>query len=385
MTKRVLLVALCGGLMAAGGVPTTTWAQESEDAPIPVEVRSTVRSFGRPTTGRQFQDFNQLTQGAKTYEGFITLHEKDQHLYAEIKPQQLDQPILAPMVIARGSASAGMPLNFGDEWVLTFHRVGDKLQLIRKNIHFTAPAGTPLDKAVKQNYTDSILMALPILSISPKGGGLVIDFADIFMTDFAQVGFGFLDRNRSRWFKIRAYPENVEIQVEATFSGGRFGRYLFGFGESPVVDPRGITMVIALQPVQGPGPGLSSPDGRLSRRPLPQRRHRLRQPQSGHQRQADDQPLAAGEGQPPRQALASQEADRLVHRGQRAGRVPTLCPGGDPRVEQGLREDRLQGRHRRPLAERARRLRTGGHQLLHPALDHHGHRPSRCRASAATR
>ncbi len=61
-----------------------------------------MRSFGRPATGRAFQDFNELTQGAKTYEGFITLHEKDQHLYAEIKPQLLEQPILAPMVIARG-------------------------------------------------------------------------------------------------------------------------------------------------------------------------------------------------------------------------------------------------------------------------------------------
>ncbi len=148
------------------------------------------------------------------------------------------------MVIARGSANAGMPLNFGDEWVLTFHRVGDNLQLIRKNIHFTAPSGTPLDKAVKQNYTDSILMSLPILSISPKGGGLVIDFADIFLTDFAQVGMGFLDRNRSHWYKIRAYDSNVEIQVEATFAGGRQGgRFYFG-GPSAVVDPRGITMVL---------------------------------------------------------------------------------------------------------------------------------------------
>ena len=41
-------------------------------------------------------------------------------------------------------------------------------------------------------------------------------------------------------------------------------------------------------------------------------------------------------------------------------------------MEQGVREDRLQGRHRRPLAERARRLRARGHQLLHVALDHHG-------------
>ena len=127
-----------------------------------------VRGNVRTGPHGRLQDFAELTKGSKTYEGFITLHEKDQHLYAEIKPQQLEQPILAPMVIARGSANAGQPLNFGDEWVLSFHRVGDNLQLIRKNIHFTAPAGTPLEKAVKQNYTDSILMSLPILSISPQ-------------------------------------------------------------------------------------------------------------------------------------------------------------------------------------------------------------------------
>jgi hypothetical protein len=256
MSKRWRLVVLCGGIMMAGDLSREAAAQETdEDAPIPVEVRSTVRSFGRPVGGRTFQDFNQLTQGAKTHEGFITLHEKDQHLYAEIKPQQLEQPILAPMVIARGSANAGQPLNFGDEWVLEFRRVGDNLQLIRKNIHFTAPAGSALEKAVKQNYTDSILMSLPILSISPKGGGLVIDFADIFMGDFAQLGFGYLDKSRSRWFKIRAYPDNVEIQVEATFNGGRFGRSFFSGGPSAVIDSRGITMVMHYSLCKAPDHG----------------------------------------------------------------------------------------------------------------------------------
>ena len=98
-------------------------------------------------------------------------------------------------------------------------------------------------------------MALPILSISPNGGALVIDFADIFLTDFAQVGFGNLDRNRSRWFKIRTYPNNVEIQVEATFSGGGFGRYYYFGGASPIVDPRGITMVIHYSLCKAPDPG----------------------------------------------------------------------------------------------------------------------------------
>ncbi len=257
MTKRLLIAAVCGA-MVAGGVSTGGVAAQEpgEDAPLPIELRSVLRTLARPDEHRRLQDFHELTKGSKTYEGFITLHEKDQHLYAEIKPQQLDQPILAPMVIARGSANAGQPLNFGDEWVLAFRKVGDNLQLIRRNIHFTAPAGTPLEKAVKQNYTDSILMALPILSISPRGGALVVDFADIFLTDFAQLGLGWLDRNRSRWYKIRAYPNNVEIQVEATFSeSGYGGRFWFFGGPSAVVDPRGITLVLHYSLCKAPDPG----------------------------------------------------------------------------------------------------------------------------------
>ena len=54
-----------------------------------------------------------------------------------------------------------------DDRVLIFRRVGDRIQVVRRNIHYKAPAGTPLDKAVKQNYTDSVLMALPIVTHEP--------------------------------------------------------------------------------------------------------------------------------------------------------------------------------------------------------------------------
>jgi hypothetical protein len=263
MMRRLLPVLISGGIVVALGSRSLTADQGSPTqhpaaAAVPgnpADVQAVEKAASKPGEPKKFQDFNELTKDSKKYEGFITLHEKEQHLYAEIKPNQLDQPILAPMVIARGSASAGSPLNFGDEWVLLFRRVDDKLQLIRKNIHFTAPTGTPLDKAVKQNYTDSILMALPILSISPAGGALVIDFGDIFLTDFAQVGFGNLDRSRSRWYKIRAYPNNVEIQVEATFGGGFGRRYYYFGGASPNVDPRGITMVIHYSLCKAPDPG----------------------------------------------------------------------------------------------------------------------------------
>ena len=78
------------------------------------------------------------------FEGLFNLYRTNDTLYAEIKGGVLDQPILSPIAIARGMASAGQPLNFGDEWILVFHREGDKIQVIRRNIHYQAPAGTPL-------------------------------------------------------------------------------------------------------------------------------------------------------------------------------------------------------------------------------------------------
>ena len=58
------------------------------------------------------------------FDGLFTLYRTNDTLYAEIKPPQLDQPFIAPMAIARGMAMAGQPLNFGDEWILVFQRVG---------------------------------------------------------------------------------------------------------------------------------------------------------------------------------------------------------------------------------------------------------------------
>ncbi|MBI4663372.1 MAG: zinc-dependent metalloprotease [Verrucomicrobia bacterium] len=194
-----------------------------------------------PRPPSKFRDFAEVTKDTIKYDGFFTLYRTNEILYAEIKPMQLNQPMIAPMAIARGLESAGTPLNFGDEWILVFRRVDDKIQVLRRNIHYQAPRGTPLEKAVQQNYTDSVLMALPIVSINMATQGALIDFGQIFLADFADLRIGMLDRNRSSWSKIKVFPNNVELQVEATFTGrGLF----FGYGDGGVVDPRGITLVI---------------------------------------------------------------------------------------------------------------------------------------------
>jgi hypothetical protein len=190
---------------------------------------------------KKFPDFDKLVKGAKEYDGLFKLFHKDETLYAELKQQQLNKPFLCPMAIARGMGMGGYTLNFDEQWVLLFKKVSEtKLHLIRRNVHFKAAAGSPVAKAVETTYTDSVLMAIPIRSIHPGRQGILIDLGDIFMTDFAQLGIGGMDRNRSTWHKIKAFPKNVEIQVAATFGGG--GRFFFG--DDSVIDPRGTTLVL---------------------------------------------------------------------------------------------------------------------------------------------
>ena len=43
-----------------------------------------------------FRDFNEVTRGAEKIDGLFTLYKKGDHLYAEIRPDQFNQPLLVP-------------------------------------------------------------------------------------------------------------------------------------------------------------------------------------------------------------------------------------------------------------------------------------------------
>jgi hypothetical protein len=202
----------------------------------------------------RFADFNRLVKGAKEYDGLYKLHLKDDHLYAEIQQHQFGRAMLCPIAIARGMGMGGYTLNFDEQWVLFFKRIGDKVHLVRRNVHFQAKGG-PIAKAVETTYTDSVLLALPIKALNMQRNSVVIDLNDIFMHDFAQLNIGFFDSSRSTWHKVKAFPRNLELEVAATYSGrGRGGR-------DSVIDGRGNTIVIhyglSLLPDEGYQPRLA--------------------------------------------------------------------------------------------------------------------------------
>src|SRR5207245_11033668 len=98
----------------------------------------------------------------------------------------------------------------------------------------------------------SVLMSLRIVSINPMFQSLLINLNDVFMTDFAQLGMGFFDSGRSTWEKIKTFPKNIDLEVAATYVGGR-GRSFFG--DDGVIDPRGNTVVLHYGLVELPESG----------------------------------------------------------------------------------------------------------------------------------
>ncbi len=199
---------------------------------------------------KKYPEFETVVKGAKVYEGLFKMHLKEGNLYAEIKQAQLQHPFLCPISIARGMGMGGHTLNFDEQWVLMFKRVDDKVHLIRRNVRFTARPGTPEATAVRTTYTDSVLLSLRIVTLNPIQQSIVINLNDIFLTDFAQLGLGYFDSSRSNWDKVKAFPRNIELQVSATYGGGRNRG-----GDDSVIDSRGTTVVVHYGLCELPEPG----------------------------------------------------------------------------------------------------------------------------------
>ena len=121
----------------------------------------------------KYPPYAEFLKDTQKIEGLLTLHRKDDTLYAEIGPRQLDRDFIVLITIARGIGQApllgGISWGFGDDAVWQFRKAGENIQLVRRNVRFTADHGSPTEKAVKIAYTDSVLFSLPIRTTSPSG------------------------------------------------------------------------------------------------------------------------------------------------------------------------------------------------------------------------
>ena len=244
----VVAVALAsvGGSAWADDAPPATPVRADAPTPAPAPAAgSPPASTPAPTPPEKpaKPPFAVAFKDARRVEGLIPLWRKDDKVFAEIPESLLGKELFVTISIARGigdrSILGGMSVGFGDDWVWAFRKVDDAIHVVRKNVRFFADKGSPEEKAVGLAYTDSVLFSVPIITTGP-GGGPVIDLAKIFFTDLPQIarslpGFSFA-ADRSTWASAKGFPDNVELQVAATYGSGGTAEF------DTVPDSRGATV-----------------------------------------------------------------------------------------------------------------------------------------------
>src|SRR5262249_27808371 len=77
-----------------------------------------------------------------------------------------------------------LPGLMAKDHVVEFHKVGNTLQLIARNLDVRAPAGSPLEQAVRESYSDSLLASAPVASAAhPEGKSFLVDAATLLGGD----------------------------------------------------------------------------------------------------------------------------------------------------------------------------------------------------------
>ena len=200
--------------------------------------------------------FAEIVKDARRIDGLFTLWQKDDKVWLELKPADLDQPFfLSPKLktgIGEGRLYGGL---MSDELVIEFRRVHNQLQLLARNTEFVAHAGTPNGRAVQAAFSPSLLASTSVLSQPhPERKSVLVEANALFVNDMLGAGTqlqrtyrqGYsLDTRNSAITQVRATPDLVVVEVQNHYSTGSIQQATPGALSSPsaprsLPDPRSL-------------------------------------------------------------------------------------------------------------------------------------------------
>jgi hypothetical protein len=180
--------------------------------------------------------FADVVKDAKESKGLFALWQKDDKLWIEIAPEQFDQPYFFKSALNRGIGEkriygGAMTYPFGVEQIVVFRKVGNVVQLIAKNVKYTAKAGTPEALAVAAAFSDSLLAAAPLASQAhPVRKSVLVEANALLLSDLPMAAsmlertyrqpYGFDARNSSLGKSVAA-PDHVTFEVNAHYALAR--------------------------------------------------------------------------------------------------------------------------------------------------------------------
>ena len=192
--------------------------------------------------------FADVVKDANETKGLLNIWRKDDKVWLELAPDQFDKPYFFKSAINQGIGESrifggAMTYPIGVAQIVVFHKHGNAVQLIAKNVKYTAKPGTPEAYAVAAGFSDSLLAVAPISSQpSQERKSVLIDANALLLSDIPagaamldqtyHQSYGFDPRNSSIG-TTRGEPDNVTLEVSAHYAVGRLAVPMPGRGSGP--------------------------------------------------------------------------------------------------------------------------------------------------------
>jgi hypothetical protein len=208
MHLRGLIVIVATSLLCAFGAARAARA----DAPVP---------------------YDTFVKGAEAQRGLFTVWRKDGKVYLELAAAQLDHDFVQTIVPGNGLGGHFVVWGNTDHLpaeLVRFERAGNDVAIVWPNPSFVAPHSAASERAIARNFPRSIVGLAPIAAVDEKSGAVVIDAAPFLddqldLKNVLRQGLRedkddpyALDRERSYFGKVKAFPENVVIEAKQAWT-----------------------------------------------------------------------------------------------------------------------------------------------------------------------
>jgi hypothetical protein len=242
------LALLVGCATAPGGEPAAATPAPAEAASATAAVApasAASAAAGRASaprapaaaapSGPSLPPFATLTQGARRVDGLLTLWQRDDKVWLELKPEDFNKPMFFSPKISQGLGEAGLygglmtfqSSPWGAPQIVEFRRIHNLVQLVALNETFRAQPGSPAAYAVQAAYSGSLVGSTPVASQADAAShGVLVEANNLFLTDtlgmaihlqqIYRQGYGFDPRN-SYFDRVRGTADEVMFDVTAHY------------------------------------------------------------------------------------------------------------------------------------------------------------------------
>lgn len=234
-TVAAVAAAASAAASAQASQPAATPTPQAPGSsrPVPTAVVAAAAAAAAAQAAQGTKPFNEVVKDATETPGLLRLWQKDEKVWIELAPDQFNVPYFFTSSLNRGIGEGRlfggmMTYPVGLSQVVEFRKAGNLVQLVAKNVKYTAREGTPEARAVAQGFSDSLLGSATVASQPhPERKSILIEANALLLADLPAAGITLervykqpysFDARNSSFRAIRSIADQTTFEVTAHYS-----------------------------------------------------------------------------------------------------------------------------------------------------------------------